>query len=41
MLAQFKPGNENCTFEKFCIAAQAAFEHHWNNHEFCGDWCQT
>jgi hypothetical protein len=26
MLAQFKPGNENCTFEQFCIAAQAAFE---------------
>jgi hypothetical protein len=43
MLAQNSPGNgnEDCTFEKFMIAADASFEHHWNNHQNCGDWCQA
>jgi hypothetical protein len=26
-------GNEDCTLQKFEIAAKASFEHHWNNHE--------
>jgi hypothetical protein len=32
---------ENCTFEDFMKAGEASFEHHWNNHEHCGDWCQA
>jgi polyhydroxyalkanoate synthesis regulator phasin len=41
MLAQYKRGTENCTFEKFEIAAKASFEHHWNDHQYCGSWCQA
>jgi hypothetical protein len=41
MCAQHAPDKEGCTFEKFKIAGRASFEHHWNNHEFCGDWCQA
>ncbi len=41
MLKQYKRGTENCTFEKFQTAAKASFEHHWNNHQFCGSWCQA
>jgi hypothetical protein len=41
MCAQHAPGNEDCTFEKFKIAGKASFEHHWNNHQFCGAWCQA
>jgi hypothetical protein len=33
--------NKNCTFEDFIKAGEASFEHHWNNHEHCGDWCQA
>jgi hypothetical protein len=22
-------------------SAKASFEHHWNNHQFCGPWCQA
>ena len=42
MLSQHQPASDkHCTFEKFCTAGQAVFEHHWNNHERCGDWCQA
>ena len=41
MLKQYQRGTEKCTFEKFETAAKASFEHHWNNHEFCGSWCQA
>jgi hypothetical protein len=44
MIAQHTPGSgleEDCTFDKFCCAGKASFEHHWNNHQFCGDWCQA
>ena len=43
MIAQHTPGreNKNCTFDKFETAAKASFEHHWNNHEHCGLWCQA
>ncbi len=41
MLKQYRRGTENCSFEKFQRAAKASFEHHWNNHEFCGTWCQA
>jgi hypothetical protein len=34
-------GNEDCSFEKFVAAGEASFEHHWNNHEYCGEWCQA
>jgi hypothetical protein len=41
MLAQKAPSEKNgdISFEDFCKAGDASFEHHWNNHEFCGDWC--
>jgi hypothetical protein len=41
MLAQHTPSKDGCTFEKFETAGEASFEHHWNNHEHCGEWCQT
>ena len=41
MLKQYRRGTENCSFEKFQRAAKASFEHHWNNHQFCGTWCQA
>jgi hypothetical protein len=41
MLKQYRQGTENCSFEKFQRAAKASFEHHWNNHQFCGTWCQA
>jgi hypothetical protein len=41
MLAQYKRGTENCTLEKFERAAKASFQHHWNDHQFCGSWCQA
>jgi hypothetical protein len=43
MLAQNSPqnGKEDCTFEKFMLAGEASFEHHWNNHVHCGEWCQA
>ena len=43
MIAQHTPGfgKENCTFEKIEKAGEASFEHHWNNHEHCGNWCQA
>jgi cell envelope opacity-associated protein A len=27
--------------EKFETAAEASFQHHWNNHQFCSSWCQA
>ena len=27
------------TFANFKVAAKAVLEHHFNNHEFCGEWC--
>jgi hypothetical protein len=43
MIAQHTPGfgKENSTFEIFEKAGEASFEHHWNNHLHCGDWCQA
>jgi hypothetical protein len=41
MLAQYKRGTENCTFEKFQRATKASFQHHWNDHELCGSWFQA
>jgi hypothetical protein len=43
MIKQQMPsrGNVDCTFKKFQAAGEASFEHHWNNHEHCGDWCQA
>jgi hypothetical protein len=43
MIKQQNPGggNVDSTFEKFQAAGEASFEHHWNNHEHCGDWCQA
>jgi hypothetical protein len=41
MCAQMTPDTDGCTFEKFQIMGWASFEHHWNNHEFCGLWCQA
>ena len=44
MLAQHAPdsdGKETVTFEEFLKAAKVSFEHHWNNREFCGAWCQA
>jgi hypothetical protein len=32
---------KDCTFEEFMIAGEASFEHHWNNHGHCGEWCQA
>jgi hypothetical protein len=34
-------GKEDCTFKKFKTAGEASFEHHWNNHKHCGEWCQA
>jgi hypothetical protein len=43
MIGQHKPtrDNKDCTFEDFKKAGEASFEHHWNNHEHCGLWCQA
>jgi hypothetical protein len=41
MLAQHAPGQPGATFESFEKAGLASFEHHWNNHVHCGDWCQA
>jgi hypothetical protein len=43
MIGQHKPtrDNKDCTFEDFQKAGEASFEHHWNNHEHCGSWCQA
>jgi hypothetical protein len=43
MIKQQRPGGGNVqsTFEKFQAAREASLEHHWNNHEHCGDWCQA
>jgi hypothetical protein len=43
MIIQQRPGggNVDSTFEKFQAAGEASSEHHWNNHEHCGDWCQV
>jgi hypothetical protein len=41
MLAQYKRGTESYTLEKFQQAAKASFQHHWNDHQFCGSWCQA
>jgi hypothetical protein len=43
MMAQYAPKEKldpNCTFEKFETAGKASFKHHWNNHQYCGDWCK-
>jgi hypothetical protein len=41
MLAQYKHGTKNCTVEKFERAAKASFQHHWNDHQLFGSWCQA
>ena len=43
MLVQHAPndGEEKVTFKDFLKAGKASLEHHWNNHEFCGSWCQA
>jgi hypothetical protein len=43
MVAQHTPGLGNCelTFEKFQKVGEASLEHHWNNYEHCGSWCQA
>jgi hypothetical protein len=43
MICQRKPtrNNKDCTFKDFQKAGEASFEHHWNNHEHCGSWCQA
>jgi hypothetical protein len=42
MCSQHRRGNPGSTFEKFERGGKASFQHHcWNNHEFCGDWCQA
>ena len=43
MLAQQTPGDsrEEKNFDDFMKASEASFEHHWNNHVHCGDWCQA
>jgi hypothetical protein len=43
MIKQQRPGGSNVdsTFEKFQAGREASFEHHWNNQEHCGDWCQA
>jgi hypothetical protein len=28
-------------FEKFERAAKASFQHHWNDRQLCGSWCQA
>jgi hypothetical protein len=40
-LEQDKRGISNAMFEKFERAAKASFKHHWNDHQFCGSWCQA
>jgi hypothetical protein len=30
--------NDDCAFKDFMKAGEASFEHHWNNHEHCGEW---
>jgi hypothetical protein len=32
---------DDCTIEDSMKAGKASFEHHWNNHEHCGEWCQA
>jgi hypothetical protein len=29
------------TYEEFQTAVLAVLEHHFNNHQYCGDWCQA
>jgi hypothetical protein len=29
------------TYKEFETAVEAVLEHHFNNHEFCGDWCKA
>jgi hypothetical protein len=29
------------TYEEFQTAVLAVLEHHFNNHQFCGDWCKS
>jgi hypothetical protein len=41
MCSQHKPGSPDSTFNFFEVAGKASFEHYWNNHQFCGDWCQA
>jgi hypothetical protein len=43
MICERKPtrDNKDCSFEDFQKAGEASFEHHWNNHEHCGSWCQA
>jgi hypothetical protein len=31
--------NARKTFDELMTASKAVLEHHFNNHEFCGDWC--
>ncbi len=31
--------NRNGTFDELMSAIKAVLEHHFNNHEFCGNWC--
>jgi hypothetical protein len=43
MMAQYAPTqgtDPHYTFENFVNAGKASFEHHWNNHQYCGDWCK-
>jgi hypothetical protein len=41
MMAQHTRGTPDSTFEKFITAGEASIEHHRNNHEYCGSWCQA
>ncbi len=41
MLKKYQCGTEKCTINNFERAAKASFEHHWNDHQFCGSWCQA
>jgi hypothetical protein len=29
------------TYEEFKEAVVTVLEHHFNNHEYCGDWCKA
>jgi hypothetical protein len=42
-MAQYAPTqgtDPHYTFDNFVNAGKASFEHHWNNHQYCGDWCK-
>jgi hypothetical protein len=41
MLVQHQPHQPGATFKTFEEAGLSIFEHHWNNHIHCGDWCQA